>query len=136
MVEKEEVCKRILSSLNMCNVKQTEEYFEIELPVVTFFNQQLVTLRLYPFDDGYYISTDGLTFDEYPEYSESYCEQYYDLFMKNDSHYHYDIQRYGAYLYKKYESNRSARTAVDEFVKFFVYLDDYMLAYCNKDEKE
>ena len=54
MVEKEEVCKRILSSLNMCNVKQTEEYFEIELPVVTFFNQQLVTLRLYPFDDGYY----------------------------------------------------------------------------------
>lgn len=135
MVQKADVSKRILKSLNMCKVKKTEEYFEIELPVVTLFNQQLVTLRVYPLDDGYYISTDGLTFDEYPEYSENYCEQYYDLFMENDSHCHYDIQRYGAYLYKKYEANHSARTAVDEFVKFFVYLDDYILSYWNKDKE-
>jgi len=136
MEGKEVVCERIERSLDMCKINKTEEYFEIELPVVTFFNQQLITLRLYPFDDGYYVSTDGLTFDEYPEYSENYCKQYYDLFMENDSHYHYEIKRHGAYLYKKYAANHSARTAVDEFVKFFVYLDEYILGCWNKDKEE
>ena len=129
MVGKDVVCERIIRSLDMCKINKTEEYFEIELPVVTLFNHQLVTLRLYPLDDGYYISTDWLTFDEYPEYSASYCEKYYNLFIEKDTHYHYDIKREGAYLYKKYEADRSARTAVDEFVKFFVYLDDFMLEF-------
>jgi len=100
MEGKEIVCERIERSLGMCRINKKEEYYEIELPVITFFNQQLVTLRLYPLDDGYYISTDGFTFDEYPEYSASYCEKYYNLFMENDSHCHYEIQREGAYLYK------------------------------------
>ena len=129
MVGKNVVCERIIRSLDMCKINKIEEYFEIELPVVTLFNHQLVTLRLYPLDDGYYISTDGLTFDEYPEYSSSYCEKYYNLFIEKDTHCHYDIKRNGAYLYKKYEANCSARTAVDEFVKFFVYLDDFMLDF-------
>jgi len=136
MSEKEVVCERIERSLDMCKINKTEEYFEIELPVITFFNQQLITLRLYPSDDGYYVSTTDTVFDEYPEYSASYCEEYYNLFMENDSHYHYDIKREGAYLYKKYASNHSARHAVDDFVKFFVYLDDFMLNYWNKDEEE
>ena len=126
MSEKEIVCERIIKSLSMCNITKTEEYLEIELPVVMFFNQRLITLRLYPCYDGYYIATDETTFNEYPEYAENDCQKYYDLFMKNDSHYHYQIKRNGPYLYKKYEADRSARTAVDEFVKFFVYLDDYL----------
>lgn len=134
MSEKEVVCKRILDSLNMCKVKKTKEYFEIELPVIMFFNQQLITLRLYPVDDGYYVATDGTTFDEYVEYAEANCEKYYDLFVKNNQKHHYDIKRDGAYLYKKYASNHSARHAVDDFVKFFVYLDEYILEYWSKEE--
>ena len=129
MEGKEIICERIERSLDMCKINKTEEYYEIELPVITFFNQQLITLRIYPLDDGYYISTDGFTFDEYPEYSASYCEKYYNLFMEKDSHCHYEIQREGAYLYKKYASNHSARHAIDDFVKFFVYLDEFMLDY-------
>ena len=136
MEGKEIVCERIERSLGMCRINKKEEYYEIELPVITFFNQQLITLRLYPLDDGYYVSTTDTVFDEYPEYSASYCKQYYDLFMENDTHYHYEIKREGAYLYKKYASNHSARHAVDDFVKFFVYLDDFMLAYWNKEERE
>ena len=126
MEGKEIVIERIERSLDMCKINKTEEYLQIELPVITLFNNQLVTLRLYPLDEGYYISTDGFTFDEYLEYSESYCEKYYNLFITNDTHYHYDINREGAYLYKKYEADYSARCAVDEFVKFFIYLDDYL----------
>ena len=134
MSQKEVICESILKSLEMCKVKKMKEYFEVELPVITFFNHQLITLRLYPCDDGYYVSTDGFTFDEYLEYSANYCEKYFNLFMENDSHCHYDIKREGAYLYKKYEANCSARTSVDEFVKFFIYLDEYILNYWNKEK--
>ena len=127
MEERELVYKKIRENLDMCNVKENEEYLEIVLPVVLFFNQQLITLRLYPICDGYYIYTLSTLFDEYEEYGEAECEKYYELFMKNDLHYHYDIKREKACLYKKYDSSRSARTAVDEFVKFLVYLDDYIL---------
>ena len=136
MEGKEIVIERICKSLDMCKINKTEEYYQIELPVITFFNQQLVTLRLYPLDDGYYVSNDGFTFDEYPEYSASYCEECYNLFMEKETHCHHEIQRNGAYLYKKYDASCSARTAVDEFVKFFIYLDDFMLNYWNKDEEE
>lgn len=136
MQEKEIVRERILRSLDMCNVKETKEYYEIELPVITFFNQQLVTLRLYPVDDGYYVSTTDTVFDEYPEYAENQCQKYYELFIKNDKHYHYDIKQDGAYLYKKYPSSHSARHAVDDFVKFFVYLDAYILDYLEKSAEE
>ena len=69
MSEKEVVCERIMRALDMCNIKKTEEYFEIELPIILFFNQQLITLRLYPCDDGYYVSSLDTVFDEYPEYA-------------------------------------------------------------------
>lgn len=134
MSEKEVIIERIKKSLDMCKLNELDEYFEIELPVVTFFNQQLVTLRLYPFNDGYYVSTTDTVFDEYPEYSANYCQKYYNLFMEKNSHYHYQIKREGPYLYKKYEATCSVRTAVDEFVKFFVYLDDFILD-CWKKEK-
>ena len=121
------VCKRIIESLDMCKLKERENHFEIELPIVLFFNQQILTLRLYPTDDGYYICTDGTTFDD----CEYDCKQYYDLFIANDKHCHYEIKQDNNYIYKKYDLDRSARTAVDEFVKFFVYLDDYILDYWN-----
>lgn len=127
MKEKEIISKKILENLNMCNIAKKEEYFEIELPVVLSFNQQLITLRLYPCNDGYYVATPETVFDEYEEYAGNYCEKYYNLFMNIDCNHRYNIKREGAYLYKKYDSDSSARTAVDEFVKFLVYLDDYIL---------
>lgn len=133
MVGKEVICERIKRSLEMCKINECEEYFEIDLPIITTFNQQLLTLRLYPFEDYYYVCNDGYTFDEYPEYSANYCEKYYNLFTEKDSHFHYQIQRNGAYLYKKYDPDYSARAAVDEFIRFFLYLDDFMLDYWNKE---
>lgn len=134
MVGKEVVCDRIIKSLGMCKVNKVDDCFEIELPVIMRFNQQIITLRLYPFDDGYYVSSDGYTFDEYLEYSANYCKKYYDLFMENDHHYHYEIKQEGAYLYKQYDEDYSARAAVDEFVRFFLLLDDFMLDYWQKEE--
>ena len=126
-MSKEIVSQRIIDSLSMCNIKKTEKYFEIELPIVLFFNQQILTLRLYYTDNGYYISTDGTTFDD----CDYDCKYYYDLFNGNDKNHHYDIKQDNNYIYKEYSLDRSARTAVDEFIKFFVYFDDYILNYWN-----
>ena len=131
MNEKSDVTKKILKSLEMCKVDEIEEYLQIELPLILHFNQQLLTLRLYPLDDGYYVSTTDTMFDEYPEYSENYSKEYYDLFTQNNSH-HYNIKQDGAYFYKKYDSDYSARCAIDDFVKFFVYFDEFILDYFNK----
>ena len=32
-----------------------DDYLEVTFPVITSFNQQLVTLRLYPYEDYYYV---------------------------------------------------------------------------------
>lgn len=136
MSEKEIIKERILRALDMLKVEEKEEYYEIELPVITFFNQQLITLRLYIVDDGYYVCTDGTTFNEYVEYASDDCEKYYDLFVRNNPNYHYDIKREGAYLYKKYAANYSARHAVNDFVRFFIHLDEYILDYWSKESCE
>ena len=88
--------KKIIENLSMCNVKREEEYLEVELPIILSFNQQLITLRIYPFDEGYYVATLDTVFDEYPEYASLPCEKYYNLFIGNDKYKHYDIKREGA----------------------------------------
>ena len=47
--------------------------------------------------------------------------------MEKDKNNHYDIKLENNYLYKKYEEDYSVIRAVDEFVRFFIYLDDYIL---------
>ena len=113
----------------MCNINKENDCWELELPIIMDFNQQLITLRIYPKENCYYISTLDTFFDEYDEYAASLCEEYYDLFISNDNHQHYGIKRDGAILYKVYDCDFSARAAVDEFVKFLVYLNDYILYY-------
>lgn len=127
MSNKEKIESRLIDALDMCKVDKQGEYLEVTFPVITSFNQQLVTLRLYPFEDYYYVSSTDTVFDEYEEYSANYCEKYYNEFVKDENLSSYEINRYGAYLYKKYDGEYSVRYAVDEFIKFFIELDKYML---------
>ena len=71
---------KIINTLNFCKVVDKDEYLEIELPVVTYFNYQRVVLRIYPLENEYYISDEGLTFSEF-SYDSKY---YYDNFNQND----------------------------------------------------
>ena len=115
---------KILNSLKYCGVRKRKKYIEIELPVILYFNYQRLVLRIYPIEDGYYISDDGKTFIEY----SSDTEYYYNLFMENDKNYHYDIQLDNGYIYKQYDGNYSVIAAIDEFIKYFINLNDYMQA--------
>ena len=119
---------KILKTLSIFKVTDKDEYIELELPVVTYFNYQRVVLRIYPVNDEYYISDEGLTFSECGR-SSGY---YYNSFVVNDSNSHFDILLDYDYLYKKYDGDYAVYSAIDEFVRFFIYLDDYMMKNSGK----
>lgn len=120
---KNEVSIKIEKQLKIINCKKKDDnVFEVELPVNTYFNYQRLVLLIYPIDDGYYISDNGETFFEYSEDTK----YYYDMFIEKDSNYHYEIKVDKNFIYKKYDFNFSVIAAVDEFIRFFIYLDDFM----------
>lgn len=98
------------------------EYFQIELPIVLYFNYQRLLLNIYPKDDGYLISDDGETFIEYSEDAEYYI----NLFNNNDNNYHYEIKLKDNCICKFFKYDYSLMSALDEFIRFFIYLDTYM----------
>ena len=114
--------EKILNTLKCCGLKKRKKYIEIELPIHLYFNYQRLRIRIYPVEGGYYVSDDGETFLEYSEDTE----YYYNLFMEEDDNYHFDLKVDKNYIYKYYEGDYSVIAAIDEFVKYFIYLNDYM----------
>ena len=122
--ESKEISKKLEQQLKICKWDSINngKSFEIELPVVLYFNYQRLKLYIFPIDDGYYITDDGQTFIEH-SFDTKY---YYDLFNEKDNNYHYDIELKNEYIYKKYHFDYSLMSAIDEFIRFFIYLDEFM----------
>ena len=97
--------------------------YTIELPVVLYFNYQRLFLRILPLDDGYCISDDGNTFAELSQSPAHYIS----LFDAQDKHYHFHIREHNGFVFKQYGFDFALMAALDQFVRFFVYLDDFML---------
>ena len=72
--------------------------------------------------DGYLVSDDGETFIEY----SGDAEYYLNLFNQNDKNYHYEIKLKDNRICKFYKYDYSLMSALDEFIRFFIYLDTYM----------
>ncbi len=98
------------------------EFFQIELPVLLYFNYQRLCLRIYPVDDGYYIFDDGKTFIEHNDTAQ----YYYDLFEKEDKSYHFDIELKNNHICKHYRFDFSLMASLDEFIRYFILLDEFM----------
>ena len=122
--EAKEVSEKLEEQLKICKWKSINEgeAFQIELPVVLYFNYQRLNLYIYPVDDGYYVSDDGETFVEHSRDTQ----YYFDLFCKEDKHYHYQIELIEDHICKKYRYDYSLMSALDEFIRFFILLDWFM----------
>lgn len=122
--EAQEVSERLKNQLEVFKWESIDNglKFRIELPMHLYFNYQRLVLYVYPIDDGYYVSDDGDTFLEHTHDTK----YYYDLFINNDKNRHYNIKLKKNYICKKYNFNFSLIAAIDEFIKFFVYLDAFM----------
>ena len=122
--DSKEISKKIEQQLKICKWESINNgtSFEIELPVVLYFNYQRLKLNIYPVQDGYFISDDGQSFVEY----SLETKYYYDLFMEKDLNNHYEIQLDNNHIYKKYHYDYSLISAIDEFVRFFIFLDKFI----------
>ena len=117
---------RILKQLEIFKTRDYGDYIEIDIPVALDFNFRLLSLRIYPLSlaEGYYISDIGGAFSE--RYNDT-TKYYFNMFTEDDRNEHFGIQVANDYFYKKYEFNFSVIVAINEFVRFFVYLDDYIM---------
>ena len=113
---------RIIDKLDLFKPTIKEKFVEIVLPVAIKIYNDCLTLRVIPYKDSFIISDDAETFSEFNESTE----YYYNLFMQNDKHNHYDIKLYNKLIYKKYPDNFNLTFAINEFIRFFIDLDNYV----------
>ena len=109
--------------LKIFNPIKNEKYIEITVPVDMGINDSLLILRVVPLKQGYVVCDNGKNFSELnnsPKY-------YFDLFMEKDTNDHFSIEFKNNIILKKYPENFNVRMAISEFVRYFIYLDDYLI---------
>mgnify|MGYP004733136681 CR=1 FL=1 len=115
--------KELLKQLEILSVKANDEFIEIVLPVYLRMNSDnnALILKIKPTEGGFMITDTGNHFNEF----NNDASYYYDLFVKNNGN-DYKIRLYNEILYKSYPDNFSVICAIDEFVRFFIKLDDFI----------
>ena len=111
----------IIRDLEYFKPVEKDGYVEVVLPVAIKIFKACLRLRIYKTENGYAISDDGYTFYDSNEDSK----YYYDLYKQNNKC-HYDILLKDDYFYKEYQSSFNINIAINEFIRFFIYLDDYI----------
>ena len=112
----------IMKDLDYFKPVQKDGYVEFVLPIDIKMFKACLRLHIYNTENGYAISDDGYTFYDFNEDSE----YYYNLYKEHNK-YHYDILLNDNYFYKEYKNNFNINVAINEFVRFFIYLDDYIV---------
>ncbi len=105
--------------------KKMKNYIQIELPLVTWTDGGLLELRIKEYEDGYRVYSPTNMFLEANAGGNQ--EYYFNIFEKHDKNYHYDIQINKGKIYKDYPSNYNIAVAINEFIRFYIMLDDFMM---------
>ena len=94
------------------------------IPVILSGIRSLIELKVKEYPDFFRVSFDSEFFDD----KNCNPEFYFNLFMKKDKSYHYDMQidKKGN-IFKDYKNDVSVVAFSDEFVRFFVAFDDYLM---------
>lgn len=112
-----------LKNISVFNHTQNENLIEITVPVAMDMNYNLLRLSITLLDTGYIICDDGKAFNRF----NNIAEYYFNLFKEKDTNDHFDIKLDGDKFFKEYPDNFNIQVAINEFVRFFVYLDDFIL---------
>ena len=113
---------KIIEKLTLFTPIVKEKHIEIVLPVAVKIYNDCLSLHITPKSDGFTISDDAKTFSQFNK-STKY---YYDLFMQNDKNNHYEIKLNNNLIYKKYPDNFNLTFALNEFIRFFIDLDNFI----------
>ena len=110
---------------NEFSAKQRKNYIDIAIPVVMRTNGGLLNLRIKPKVDCYEIIGLSNLFSEIT--ADESQDFYYQIFEKYDNNYHYEIKLKNNKLHKEYSIETNIVVAIDEFIRFFIMLDDFMI---------
>ena len=100
-----------------------DKFVEIVVPVAMDINYNLLKLTIIPLENGYVICDDGKTFKNF----NNSTDYYLNLFNEKNPNHSFEIKLKNDRIFKQYPDNFNIQVAVNEFVRFFVYLDDFIL---------
>lgn len=121
----------ILKSLEIFKPIEIEQNILLKLPVIIESSDCLLQLIIKPDLEGYLVETyyvaNEITGNVFSECNDNKDQYYYNLFIKNDNHEHYDIKYQNNKYFKKYQKNYNITWALHEFIYFFINLDHFYL---------
>lgn len=101
------------------------EYIKLNTNVLFENSFCRVTLHIYIDEKGYTIVHEDEGFFYHCSYNNP--EYYYKRFTEEDkTHCHFNIQFIEGKFYKDYAYDFNILVAVNEFVRYFIYLDDFI----------
>ena len=113
----------IMNDLEMFKPRQGDGYVDITLPVALDFACYLLELRITPHEDTYTVE---LPVDFFYDKNGD-ADFYIDIFERHDKNYHYGIKVRDNVISKEYENDYNLVRAIDEFIRYFILLDDFLL---------
>lgn len=115
---------RLCKLLTALSPTVSEGRINLTVPVVTYTNGELLELCITPQADAYVISSPVDIFADANEGSH----MYFGAFEKHDRSYHFDIKiGDDGLFFKEYPADFSVLAAVNEFIRFFIMLDDFII---------
>lgn len=112
----------IMDSLIELSAVEKDDYIEITYPIAFEMIYTLVTLRIYINEDCYVITDEGWTFEN----TNDYGQYYFDIYKKDGKYNDFGIAIENETFYKEYSLDFDIHKAIDEFVRFLIYFDDFM----------
>lgn len=106
-------------------VKQMKNYIQLRIPLVINTSGTLLDLKIKQKENGYIVYCPQNMFLE--ANNQGNQEYYFKIFEKYDSNYHYDIKIKNGKIYKNYDKEFNIIVAINEFIRFYIMFDDFMI---------
>ena len=114
----------ITKTLNDFSPVYKDGYAEFSLPVLMNVAYKYLKLRVIPGESSYTVCCPDDLFREKNETQKFY----FNSFMKHDKNYHYEILISDEGLvFKEFKNNYNPACAIDEFIRFFILFDDFIM---------
>lgn len=112
----------VMKTLDNYKPIKKDNYVEVKCPVFIKMINDYLVLKIYQTEDGdYTIKDNGNLFVGY----QHNAKYYFDLF--NDyKKYNYLVDVEGDTFYSDYRYDYNVRVAISNFIRFYVYLDDFI----------
>ena len=112
-----------MSKLSAYSPTEQDGCVRITLPLVIYLNQSPLELEITEGDGVYTVSIPNNLFEDANESAEFY----FDLFRRHFEGYYFEMEQKNGIFQKTYSEEYSLLHAVNEFIRFAIILDDFMI---------